>query len=53
MTTLKDKIKNKIDRAAAKAKRATAKRIDQVKKGVKKVGDKVIGFGRKIKAQGS
>ncbi|HMF17057.1 MAG TPA: hypothetical protein VKE98_07615 [Gemmataceae bacterium] len=53
MNTLKDKMKNKIDRAAARTKRLAAKGIDQAKRGIKKVGDKVIRFGRKIKAKGN
>ena len=52
MNTLKDKMKNKIDRAAEKTKRVAAKGIDQAKRGIKKVGDKVIRFGSKIKARG-
>jgi hypothetical protein len=49
MKPFKDRMKSKIDRVAAKAKRATARSIDRAKKGVRAVGENVIQFGRKIK----
>lgn len=52
MGDMKDKLKQKIDQGAEKAKDLTAKGVDKTKEGAKAVGEKVKEAGQRIKDQG-
>jgi hypothetical protein len=52
MADMKDKIEDKIDQGAAKAKDVTEKAVDKSKEAAKAAGKKIEEAGRKIKDQG-